>query len=535
MFGGLVGVSVIDGSLPASASTLVTLYVAPSGTGDCSAATPCGSIQQAINTAEGSTYNGDDVTIDAAGGTYTENDSISASSLDLLTIAGGTSTTTVNGGGVSSVFTVNSGTVTLSGLTVTKGSDDRGGGIYNSGTLSINSSTVSGNSAPGGLGGGIYNSGTLTIDSSTVSGNTASLGGLGGGIENNGGTLTINSSTVSANPATLGGGISSSGALTINSSTVSSNTASLGGGISNTGTATIGASILAGNTGSYGSPSCYGGSFTSLGYNLTDDSTGAECGFTQPTDQAGVNPDLGPLAFNGGPTETQLPVASSPAVGVIPPNTTLGGVQVCPRTDQRGVASSGSCAIGAVEANTVTVTDPGNQTNTSGLAITPLTNSATDSEPGAALTWSATGLPVGLSIDPGTGTITGTPTATCTCSVTLTATDAAGYDGATAFTWIVNSAGPQVIITTTSLPDATLGQPYSFQLQATGGTPPYTWNKYGRVGMGALPVGVGLARSGLISGTPKRADTYTIVVKCLDSGHSHKTQGTQKLTLTINP
>jgi hypothetical protein len=695
---------------------MVTLYVAPAGTGNCAAGTPCGSIQQAITMGEGSAYNSDDLTIEVAGGTYTENDSINASSLHSLTIAGsGASATTVNGAGLGSVFTVNSGTVTLSGLTVTRGKYARGSGIDNSGTLTINSSTVSGNSDPGALGGGIYNSGTLIINTSTVSGNTASSGGLGGGIENNGGTLTINTSTVSENTAGVGGGISSNGSLTINSSTVSANTASLGGGISNMGTTTIAASIVASNTGSYGSPSCYGGgfggSFASLGYNLTDDSTGTNCGFTQPTDVVGVSPDLGPLALYGGPTDTQLPAASSPAVGVISPNTTLGGVLVCPRTDQRGVASSGSCAIGAVEANTVSVTDPGNQTNTTGSAITPLTNSVTDSEPGAAFTWSVIGLPVGLSIDSATGTITGTPSTTCSCSVTLTATDGAGYHGSTTFTWTitntvsvinpgaqsdvsgsainpvqilasdsmssatlsysdngtlpaglsvdsssgvisgtpttagssavtitvtdsqnfasevtfnwtitnnvsvtnpgdqastsglpitplpvvasdtssvatltfsatglpsglsidpssgiisgtpsmtesssvevtatddagfagstnftwtVNPAGPQVVITTTSLPAGTLGQPYSFQLQATGGTPPYTWNKYRPKGMGTLPVGMGISRSGLISGTPKRAGTYTIAVKCLDSSHSHKTQGVQTLTLTIN-
>ena len=110
----------------------------------------------------------------------------------------------------------------------------------------------------------------------------------------------------------------------------------------------------------------------------------------------------------------------------------------------------------------------------------------------------------------------------------------------------VNSGNGQVIITyavpggpihitTTSLPDATVGQPYSFQLQATGGIPPYTWNKYKPKGSGALPWHVTLSRSGLISGTPKHAGTYTIIIKCLDSTLSHKTQAVQTLTLTVNP
>ena len=55
-------------------------------------------------------------------------------------------------------------------------------------------------------------------------------------------------------------------------------------------------------------------------------------------------------------------------------------------------------------------------------------------------------------------------------------------------------------ITTSSLPGATVGQTYSFQLQATGGTPPYTWNKYPPGGRGVLPIWLHLSKSGLISG-----------------------------------
>jgi hypothetical protein len=100
---------------------------------------------------------------------------------------------------------------------------------------------------------------------------------------------------------------------------------------------------------------------------------------------------------------------------------------------------------------------------------------------------------------------------------------------------VVLPAAPTITITTTSLPPGMVGVPYSVQLEATGGAPPYTWNKYLPKGMGTLPRGVTLSPSGLLSGTPKRAGTFTIAVKCLDSSHSHKTQATQTLTLTINP
>ncbi len=90
--------------------------------------------------------------------------------------------------------------------------------------------------------------------------------------------------------------------------------------------------------------------------------------------------------------------------------------------------------------NVVAVTPQVTRSNTSGSAITPLTNSATDTQSGATLTWSATGLPAGLSIDAGTGTITGTPTTAGIYPVTVRATDSAGYSGSTSFSWtIVNT------------------------------------------------------------------------------------------------
>ena len=65
------------------------------------------------------------------------------------------------------------------------------------------------------------------------------------------------------------------------------------------------------------------------------------------------NPLLGHLASNGGPTQTMLPGAKSPAANMIPETTTLRGVAVCPGTDQRGVARPGRgetrCTIGAAE------------------------------------------------------------------------------------------------------------------------------------------------------------------------------------------
>jgi hypothetical protein len=89
--------------------------------------------------------------------------------------------------------------------------------------------------------------------------------------------------------------------------------------------------------------------------------------------------------------------------------------------------------------NTVAVTSPGNQSGTVGTAASVQVH-ATDSG-GAALTYSATGLPAGLSINSSSGLISGTPTASGTSSVTVTARDSTGVSGNTTFTWTVANTG----------------------------------------------------------------------------------------------
>ena len=90
--------------------------------------------------------------------------------------------------------------------------------------------------------------------------------------------------------------------------------------------------------------------------------------------------------------------------------------------------------------NTVTVANPGNQTGTVGTAAS-VQVSASDSGTGQTLTYSASGLPAGVSINTSTGLISGTPTAAGTSNVTVTATDGTGASGTTSFTWTVNGTG----------------------------------------------------------------------------------------------
>jgi len=89
--------------------------------------------------------------------------------------------------------------------------------------------------------------------------------------------------------------------------------------------------------------------------------------------------------------------------------------------------------------NTVTVTNPGSLTGTVGTAVSKQI-SASDSASGQTLTYSATGLPAGLSIS-SSGLISGTPTTAATSSVTVTATDTTGASGSASFTWTISSTG----------------------------------------------------------------------------------------------
>ncbi len=97
-----------------------------------------------------------------------------------------------------------------------------------------------------------------------------------------------------------------------------------------------------------------------------------------------------------------------------------------------------SPAGGGTTTNTVTVTAPGNQTGTIGTAASVQIH-ASDSASGQTLTYTATGLPAGLSINSTTGLISGTPTTAGTSSVTVTATDTTGAKGTATFTWTVSS------------------------------------------------------------------------------------------------
>jgi hypothetical protein len=289
-----------------------------------------------------------------------------------VTINGpGSNTLTVDGNHTSRVFHFSRWvTAMLSGLTIRNGAagvDHGGGGIHNDhATLVVDSCTVSDNQAA--WGGGIHNDGSnssasLTVTNSTISDNSA---GSAGGILNDGGdggaALTISNGTVSGNSAAYyGGGIFNEGhfgsaTVTLTNSTVSGNSAGLAGSSigndANPGGATlaIGNTIL--NAGASGE-NFYnnGGTFSSLGYNLSNDN--ADGFLTSTGDQINTDPMLGPLQDNGGPTFTHALLTGSPAIDTGDPNFTPP-----PDYDQRGSAfnrvAHGRVDIGAFEVQIVT-------------------------------------------------------------------------------------------------------------------------------------------------------------------------------------
>jgi hypothetical protein len=147
-------------------------------------------------------------------------------------------------------------------------------------------------------------------------------------------------------------------------------------------------------------------------------------------------------------------------------------------------------------------------------------------------TWSLTAgtLPAGLTLNTSTGAITGIPTTVGTSNFTVTVTDSTTPTPQVQNEPLSISIVSVLAITTTALPNGSVGTAYSQTLAASGGTPPYTWSLIS----GALPAGLSLSSSGVISGTPTAAGTATFTVKATDSTTPTPQTASQPLSITIN-
>jgi hypothetical protein len=259
-----------------------------------------------------------------------------------------------SGGGIA-----NFGTLTLERCVISHNQAGDGGGIWNKGILTLIDSMVWGNKSDGiappamecGSGGGINNAfgTTLTLINSTVYSNTAVSkgGGLHVACE---GTATLTNSTVSGNRAgRMGGGIHLRGHMVMEHSTISGNrSGEEGGGIYVRGSMDYSNSIIADNGKSgdcfIGGPGDYRGK-GEIGlntFNLVEDG-GCDAAFV-------ADPVLGPLGDYGGLAKTQMILAGSPAIDVVPLESCLLSA------DQRGaprpipvLSLETPCDIGAVE------------------------------------------------------------------------------------------------------------------------------------------------------------------------------------------
>jgi CSLREA domain-containing protein len=396
--------TVVVPGLPARAATFTVTVAADSGDGVCDS--HC-SFREAVSAANAAA--GED-TIFLPAGTFTitlgpaDEDLNAGGDLDVLdavTITGaGAGTTVLDAGGIDRGLEVLGVEATISGLTVRGGTTTLdGGGIRTAGKLTLRGMDIMGNRgvAGGGIaidtaqgildaanmtvrenaastGGGGINAfdGQVLLDGVTLSKNTADM--VGGGMLNEGGNAQLTNVTFSGNAANEdGGGLRtiSGGTSMLNNVTVRGNTADAdgsssgnGGGIvtRDGGMIEVANSIVAGNTDVSGEgPDCsqgvvvgpeLPGIITSGGFNIIGDGTGCDfvsaSGDRVGTAGATIDPRLGPLADNGGPTQTHALLRRSPALEAGSPAPPGSGGSACAAGDQRG-APRKACDIGAYE------------------------------------------------------------------------------------------------------------------------------------------------------------------------------------------
>ncbi|HSA99886.1 MAG TPA: choice-of-anchor Q domain-containing protein, partial [Anaerolineales bacterium] len=311
--------------------------------------------------------------VNDGGGIYNDGGTYLGGGIVTLTNTEISNNTSPYGGGI---YTRQGMVAITNGTFSNNSADTVGGGIYNFGTLTVSNSTFYRNSAS--EAGGIYHSymGTVTLTGSTFLENSAT--NYGGAIYNDASTFEITNSTLKGNSANFGGGIYNNGSfigtatLTLTNATLAGNSGTYGGGIYNMGTLNYTNTILANSTVGV---DCYNSEWYGvIGINSnnlvkTNGPTGHTCGVPTVTG----DPVLGPLAGNGGSTQTMALLSGSPAIDA-------GNEASCPATDQRGVTrpqpAGGACDIGAYEytdatAPTVTMSSTAPEpTNTSPIPVT---------------------------------------------------------------------------------------------------------------------------------------------------------------------
>jgi CSLREA domain-containing protein/uncharacterized repeat protein (TIGR01451 family) len=361
--------------------------------GGCTTEPAC-SLRDAI-IAAGASADPEDTVAVPAGRYLVENGQLQPGASGSLIIRGaGARSTVIDAQGTSRVFNVGGEKVTIEGVTITGGSATEiigeeltgdGGGIlaYAAEELTLNAVNVVGNTATQN-GGGISappegtDKTAITIANSTIANNKVTGGlleGLGGGLYVLG-KFSMTNSTVTGNSVESAGAVVQGGGVllaidpasmegsegTIVNSTIAGNSvgmAGTGGGLAvynptpevgGSATLLVRNTIVAGNTGPAGPSDCALVTMVTSDRNLSSDGS---CMFTDPGSRQNANPLLGPLADNGGETDTMALLPGSPALDA---GTNAG----CPPVDQRGTTrpQGPACDIGAFERVVATTPPP---------------------------------------------------------------------------------------------------------------------------------------------------------------------------------
>lgn len=268
-------------------------------------------------TISGLTFQGGDPA--AAGGAIAKQDG--SLTIQSSVFTNNSTTGTFAGGGALYSY---QGNLTIQNSTFSGNTGAGGGALYHSssaGTLLIQNSTFSGNTARR-AGGALYaTSGSVTIQGSTFSGNTAGRAGGALYVRGNGAGIDIQNSTFSGNSAAGDGGaifLYVDSNATISNSTITGNSTATGEGgaiIMYSNILTLTSTIIANNTDTNGANEIFDLGNSTV--NATNSLIQVTSGFTFGTNTAnitGQNPLLGPLANNGGPTQTHALLSGSPAI-----------------------------------------------------------------------------------------------------------------------------------------------------------------------------------------------------------------------------
>jgi hypothetical protein len=199
------------------------------------------------------------------------------------------------------------------------------------------------------------------------------------------------------------------------------------------------------------------------------------------------------------------------------------------------VANSTITATESITVNAVlTITTTSLPSGTLGVPYNSFVNAAGAPVP---FTWSVTSgsLPAGLTFlttsTSSSAEITGTPTLLGTSKFSVQVTDSSGASVTQALSITINTPPPLSVVTG-SLPTGIVNTPYSQNLQANSGTLPYTWSLANGT---LLPIGLSLASTGVISGTPIVNGTFNFTVQVKDSSTPNPQTASANLSITINP